>query len=601
MLLQIAVLLLLSGVAAAADHPIPTDRLLLRDATAPTGAKVRFAATGVTALSPGTLADPRVGGATLEIVGDADGDGASGVIPLAPSLWSAVGAGTPTGFDYADPGHASGIRRIEVRTGSPGGSLLIVGGGTTWPYRVAQAQSAIDVRLTIGGDVYCARLSSFLSNGAGRVVARTQPAPAQCAARVARCGNHVLESGEDCDDGNAVATDGCTNDCRLTDPAAACAGAPSAFGTSIASELVVSGLDQPTFLTSPPLDTHRLFVTEQAGRVRIIQDGVLLPDPFLAIEADVLFSGERGLLSIAFHPDYATNRRFFVYYVGSDGQLVIARYEAMSGDPDHADPASKRVLLRIPHPTFANHNGGQLAFGPDGFLYTGTGDGGGAGDPFENAQNPTRLLGKLLRIDADVEAAPYRAVPPGNPGIGTGHKLGLIWALGLRNPWRFSFDRLTGDLYIGDVGQDHIEEVDVQPASSMGGENYGWDVFEGSSCFEPTPPASSCPPHDGFTFPVVEYTHADGCAVTGGYVYRGCALPDLRGTYFYSDFCSSFVRTFRGVSGGIAQNLGDVGSELAPGGGRSLDNVVSFGEDARGELYIVDQDGEIYRIVPRGG
>ena len=597
MLLQIAVLLLLSSVAGAAERPIPTDRLLLRDQTHPAGATLRFAAEGVTALTPGTVADPRATGATLEIVGSGSGDGASGVIPLPPALWS----GTPTGFEYVDPEHASGIRRIEVQTGTPGGSVLIVGGGTGWPYRVTQPQGAIDVRLTIGGDVYCARPTSFADNAGGRVLARSHAAPAQCATRVVRCGNHVVETGEDCDDGNADDGDGCTSDCRLTDRAAACAGVPSAFGEGVASELVTAALDSPTFLTAPPLDPHRVFVTEQAGRVRIIQDGVLLDDPFLSIEDDVLFSGERGLLSVAFHPDYATNRRLFVYYVENDTRLTIARYEARSDDPNHADPASKRILLRIPHPTFENHNGGQLAFGPDGFLYAGTGDGGGGGDPFENAQDPTRMLGKLLRIVVDVEDPPYRAVPASNPGLGRGKKLGLIWALGVRNPWRFAFDRATGDLYIADVGQDHVEEVDVQPASSTGGENYGWDVFEGSSCFEPTPPADMCPAHAGFVFPVVEYTHAEGCAITGGYVYRGCALPELRGTYFYSDFCSSFVRTFRGVSGGVAQNTEDRSDELAPGGGRALNNVVSFGEDARGEVYILDQDGEVYRIVPAGG
>jgi cysteine-rich repeat protein len=598
MLLQIVVLLLLSGVAGAAERPIPTDRLLLRDQTHPAGAALRFAADGVTALTPGSLADPRTSGATLEIVGSGSGDGATGVIPLSPALWSSLGPGAPAGFRYVDPQRASGIRRIEVRTGTPGGRVRILGGGAAWPYRVTQPQGVIDVRLTIGDDVYCGRLAGFASNLAGRVVALDQPAPAACTARVVRCGNHVAEASEDCDDGNTDDADGCTKDCTLTERAAVCAGAQSAFGDAIASELVTADLAAPTFLTAPPLDPHRVFVTEQEGRVRVIEDGVLRDDPFLSIEDDVLFSGERGLLSVAFHPDYANNRRFFVYYVDKQTRITIARYQALSGDPDHADPTSKRIVLRVPHPTFGNHNGGQLAFGPDGFLYAGTGDGGGSGDPFENAQDPTRMLGKLLRIDVDVEDPPYRAVPPGNPGLGHGKKLGLIWALGVRNPWRFSFDRATDDLYIADVGQDHVEEVDVQPASSTGGENYGWDVFEGSSCFEPTPPADMCPAHDGFVFPVLEYLHTEGCAVTGGYVYRGCALPALRGTYFYSDYCSSFVRTFRGVSGGVAQNLDDRSDELAPGGGRALNNVVSFGEDARGEVYILDQDGEVYRIVP---
>jgi cysteine-rich repeat protein len=598
-LLQLAALLLTTtGLARAEDRPIPARRLLVRDVSHPQGPKLRFAADAVPALAPGSLADPRTGGGRLEIVGTADGDGATGVIPLPPRLWSPLGpSGAPTGYEYVDPDRGSGVKRIVVRTGTPG-SIVIVGGTAALPYLVTQAQSAIDVRLTIGDDVYCARLASFAANGGHRVVATGAAAPATCAARVARCGNRVAEGSEDCDDGNASAADGCTPSCALVSRSAACEGVSGAFGDTVAAELVTDQLDTPTFATAPPLDPHRVFVTEQAGRIRVIEDGVLLPEPFLSITGDVLCCGERGLLSVAFHPDYASNRRFFVYYNDDDGGIVIARYEA-TADPNVADPASKRVLLRIPHPTYGNHNGGQLAFGPDGYLYVGTGDGGGGGDPDENAQDPTRLLGKLLRIDVDVDSRPWRRVPPGNPNFGSGAKAGLVWATGLRNPWRFGFDRGTGDLYVADVGQGSIEEIDVQPASSTGGENYGWDVFEGSQCYEPTPPAVSCPDRTPFTFPVLEYDHGQGCAVTGGYVYRGCALPELRGTYFYSDFCSSFVRTFRGVAGGVAQDQRDFSTDLEPAGARTLNNVVSFGEDARGEVYVVDQDGELYRIVPR--
>lgn len=598
-LLHLAALLpFTSGVALATDRPIPADRLLLRDVGHPQGPKLRFAADAVPALAPGTLGDPRVSGGRLEIVGSGAGDGATGVIPLPPGRWSPLGpVGAPTGYEYVDPARGSGIKRIVVRTGTPG-NLLIVGGTAALPYLVTQAQSAIDVRLTIGDDVWCARLASFGANGNHRVVATDAAAPASCAARTVRCGNRVVDGSEDCDDGNASSADGCTSACDLVSPAAACEGVPGAFGDAIGVELVTDQLDTPTFATAPPLDPHRVFVTEQAGVIRVIEDGVLRTDPFLSITGDVLCCGERGLLSVAFHPDYATNRRFFVYYTDNDGNLVIARYEA-TADPNVADPASGRVLLRVPHPTFGNHNGGQLTFGPDGYLYAGTGDGGDGGDPGEHAQDPTSLLGKLLRIDVDVDERPWRKPPPDNPNAGAGAKLGLVWATGLRNPWRFGFDRLTGDLYTADVGQGSIEEIDFQPASSTGGENYGWDVFEGSSCFEPTPPAVTCPDRAPFTFPVLEYDHGQGCAVTGGYVYRGCALPELHGTYFYSDFCSSFVRTFRGVSGGVAQNEHDRSADLEPAGARTLNNVVSFGEDARGEVYVVDQDGELYRIVPR--
>ena len=381
-------------------------------------------------------------------------------------------------------------------------------------------------------------------------------------------------------------------------PAGACAGRPSAFGDAIATELVTDQLDTPTFVTAPPLDPHRLFVAEQAGIIRVIENGALRAEPFLSIPDEVLCCGAHGLLSVAFHPDYATNRYVFVYYTDNAGDLVIARYRA-TADPNVADSASGRIVLRIPHPTFGNHNGGQLAFGPDGYLYAGIGDGGGSGDPGEKAQDAASLLGKLLRIDVDVEQRPWRRTPPDNPFTGAGPKLGLAWATGLRNPWRLGFDRGTGDLYVADVGDGSIEEIDFQPASSTGGENYGWDVFEGSQCFEPTPPAVSCPDRTPFTFPVLEYSHAQGCSVIGGYAYRGCALPDLRGTYFYSDFCRSFVRTFRGVVGGVAQERRDRSDDAEPAGARKLDNVVSFGEDARGEIYVVDRDGELYRIVPR--
>jgi glucose/arabinose dehydrogenase len=303
--------------------------------------------------------------------------------------------------------------------------------------------------------------------------------------------------------------------------------------------------------------------------------------------------GEQGLFSIAFHPDYAKNGRFFVAYTDTRGDEVVARYH-VGADPDVADPGSAKIVLTIPD--FAtNHNGGQLAFGRDGYLYVTVGDGGGSDDPEETGQDLTRLLGKILRLDVDVDEPPWYAVPPTNPFVGRADARGEIWAFGLRNPWRVSFDRATGDLYVADVGQGSREEIDVQPAASPGGENYGWDVFEGTECHEPEPPADECPaPPVGFTMPVLEYGHDEGCSVTGGFVYRGCAMPALRGTYFYADFCTAFIRTFRGVGGGVALAPADLTAELGAG----IDNPSSFGEDARGELYIVDHDGEIYEIVP---
>ena len=378
---------------------------------------------------------------------------------------------------------------------------------------------------------------------------------------------------------------------------APCAGITPRPGVGATTVLVTQGLEHPVHIAAPHLDLHRIFVVEQPGRIRIVKEGALLSDPFLAIQDRVSSaSQELGLLSVAFHPDFANNGRFFVDYTNADGNTVVARYQVGS-DADHADAASERILLTIQQP-FDNHKGGQLAFGPDGDLYIGMGDGGSEGDPLNNGQNDDTLLGKLLRLDVDVEAPPYHAVPADNPHPERGDPLGLIWAKGLRNPWRFSFDRLSGDLYLGDVGQDHLEEIDVQPADSHGGENYGWRIFEADACYDPSP-APSCPSlPNGFTFPVLEYTHDSGaCAVTGGFVYRGCALPDLRGQYFFSDYCTPFLKTFQ-LLDGVAADQQDRTAALAPGGGHTIDSVVSFGEDARGELYIADYDGEIYEIVP---
>ncbi len=376
-----------------------------------------------------------------------------------------------------------------------------------------------------------------------------------------------------------------------------CDGVPAAAGTALAAELVADGFRLPVHLTAPPHDHDRLFVVEQAGTIRIVKSGRTAPRPFLDIRDRVRSGGERGLLSLAFHPDHASNRRFFVYYTDGAGDLAISEFITSATDPDAANPASERRLLTIPHRKYGNHNGGQLAFGPDRFLYIGTGDGGAGGDPDNNGQTKTSLLGKLLRLDVDKPAAgrPY-GIPPSNPFVKDGSAAPEIWAYGLRNPWRFSFDRATGDLYIADVGQNAWEEVNVQPATSKGGENYGWRYMEGTHCYDPP---SECPTR-GLALPVLEYPQrVGGSSITGGFVYRGCRMPDLRGTYFYSDYVKGFIRTFVLADGKPTQEM-DVTGEFSPSRPTFTWHLSSFGEDARGEVYLVEHaGGKIYRAVPR--
>src|SRR5262245_8183041 len=286
---------------------------------------------------------------------------------------------------------------------------------------------------------------------------------------------------------------------------------------------VVDGIDQPTHIADAGDGTGRLFLVEQPGTVRLFANGALVDVAFLDIRDRVQSGGERGLLSIAFPPDFASSQIFYVYYTDLGGDLVISRF-LVTEDPDRADPANEAVILRQPHPSLANHNGGQLAFGPDGYLYIGTGDGGGAGDPFENAQNPSVLFGKLLRLDVGSGVEPY-AIPPDNPFVGVEGARSELWATGLRNPWRFSFAVVTGDLYVADVGQDRFEEVNVQAAAAGGGQNYGWSIMEGAHCFQLM---VECDP-TGLTFPVAEYDHSDGdCSITGGFVCRGASDPGLQ-------------------------------------------------------------------------
>jgi glucose/arabinose dehydrogenase len=353
--------------------------------------------------------------------------------------------------------------------------------------------------------------------------------------------------------------------------------------TGIALQQVVTGLSQPVHLTHAGDGSGRLFIVEQRGSIRVVRGGKLLPVPFLDISPLVRSGGEQGLLSVAFHPRYGTNGFFYVNYTNRAGDTVVARYR-VSADPDRAEPASALVVLTVKQP-YSNHNGGQLQFGPDGTLYIGMGDGGSAGDPHGHAQNPNSLLGKMLRIDVNVP--PY-AVPKTNPFVGPGPPRDEIWALGLRNPWRFSFDRHTGDLYIADVGQDSWEEVDVQAAGSHGGENYGWNIMEGAECFAPPSGCSRA----GLTMPVATYRTGQNCSITGGYVYRGTQVPPLIGTYIFGDYCSGRIWGLRKSDRAVWAMQELLATAL---------RISSFGEDERGELYVVDHGGAIYRIQEATG
>jgi glucose/arabinose dehydrogenase len=328
-----------------------------------------------------------------------------------------------------------------------------------------------------------------------------------------------------------------------------------------------------------PSGNARLFIVEQPGRIRIVENGQLVATPFLDITSRVVSGGERGLLSVAFHPQYRTNGFFYVYFTGASGELRIERF-TVSSNPNQANPTSAKVILTVPHPR-SNHNGGLAMFGPDGMLYLGLGDGGGGGDPDLNGQNVNSLLGKLLRIDVN-SGDPY-SIPAGNPFAGRADAKKEIWAFGLRNPWRYAFDRTAGNLYIADVGQDVTEEVNVV-ASTRPGVNYGWNITEGSNCYN----ASSCS-KQGIDLPVVEYGHTDGqCSITGGFVYRGSAMPEIAGTYFYSDYCAGWLKSFRYDGTATEKRTWSIGS---------VGLVTSFGEDASGELYLTSSNGKVYRLV----
>jgi glucose/arabinose dehydrogenase len=348
-----------------------------------------------------------------------------------------------------------------------------------------------------------------------------------------------------------------------------------------------TGLSDVVAITHAGDGTGSLYFTLQAGIIRVHDGTQLRTTPFLNIDPLVQGGGEEGLLSTAFHPNYASNGLFYVYYTNNQGNNVVARYQRSAGDPFVANPASAFILLTISHPTNSNHNGGSMNFGPDGYLYIDTGDGGGGGDPDDNGQNRNTLLGKQLRLDVN-NGTPY-GIPPTNPFVGVPNTRAEVWAYGLRNPWRFTFDRLTGDMFIGDVGQGLWEEVDFQPANSPGGLNYGWDDMEGAHCFEP---ATGCLTA-GRVLPILEHNHSIGvCAIVGGYRYRGIGVPAIAARYLYSDNCDGVIRG---------------GTETSPGVWTSamvLDTthaITTFGEDQNGELYVsAVENGTVYRLVSNG-
>ena len=348
---------------------------------------------------------------------------------------------------------------------------------------------------------------------------------------------------------------------------------------------VASGFSFPVLVTSPPEDQTRLFVVEKDGLIRIIKDGQVLSTPFLDIRNEVTHGGEQGLLGLAFHPDYARNRVFVINYTDTNGDTRVSMLKA-SSNPDVADPSTEEVFLFVDQP-FPNHNGGHVTFGPFGYLFIGMGDGGSGGDPGNRAQDLATTLGKILRYHVDDDG--HVTIPQGNPFVGNPGVLWGIWSGGLRNPWRFSFDRENNDLYIGDVGQSRYEEINVVAASAGFGRaaNFGWRIMEGNACFNPETNCNTA----SLVRPLLVYDHDEGCSVTGGHVYRGDDVPSIRGIYFYSDYCSGWIRSFR-FEGGAAVDQKEW-PELKPGG-----NVTSFGEDALGELYVVTREGRIYRFAP---
>ena len=363
-------------------------------------------------------------------------------------------------------------------------------------------------------------------------------------------------------------------------------GAPG--DANIALSLREAGLSKPVFVTSANDGTGRLFIVEQTGKIKVMKDGVVRATPFLNLESTVSDGYEQGLLGLAFHPDYETNRRLYVYFTNNDWDIIIREYRASTTSKNVVDTSTKRKILEINHPGENNHNGVMLAFGPDGYLYIGTGDGGGSGDSDNSAQDKDSLLGKMLRINVDgrTGSKPY-GIPANNPYIGVAGA-NEIWQIGLRNPWRWSFDRANGNLWIGDVGQEVSEEVDraTNTASGPGrGINWGWRVLEGFNCYNPSTGCNT----SGKTMPLLEYGHGSGrCSVTGGYVYRGSAIPVLVGGYVFADYCSGEIWVTNASASAPAAKSLLLDTSLL---------ISSFGETAGGELYVVDGRGAVYVIV----
>ncbi len=377
---------------------------------------------------------------------------------------------------------------------------------------------------------------------------------------------------------------------------------------SLSSELVSDGFKKPVFVISYPTDASILYVVEQAGKIIVLDNGQKKSEPFFNINKRVVNpfrpGDERGLLGFAFHPDYENNKKFYINYIDNDGHTIVSEFIAQS--KYKADHNSERVLLRLEQP-YGNHNGGHIEFGKDGYLYIAIGDGGAAGDPLDSGQDLTSLFGKVIRID--INGSPY-SIPKSNPFYGIKNAREEVWAWGLRNVWRFSFDKKTGDIYYGDVGQNKWEEVNFEPASSSGGNNYGWRQMEASYCFEPK---ENCK-RDGMVLPIIEYPNdayhpafalgrknqlnVEGCSVTGGYVYRGKKLKGFEGVYFFGDYCSGNIWSFK-VKDGKANEFKNRTEEINIADGEFTNYISSFGQDADGEIYIVDYNGAVYKIIAK--
>ena len=377
---------------------------------------------------------------------------------------------------------------------------------------------------------------------------------------------------------------------------------------SLSSELVSDGFKKPVFVISYPTDASILYVVEQAGKIIVLDSGQKKSKPFFNINKRVVNpfrpGDERGLLGFAFHPDYENNKKFYINYIDNDGHTIVSEFIAQS--KYKADHNSERVLLKLEQP-YGNHNGGHIEFGKDGYLYIAIGDGGAAGDPLDSGQDLTSLFGKVIRID--INGSPY-SIPKSNPFYGIKNAREEIWAWGLRNVWRFSFDKKTGDIYYGDVGQNKWEEVNFEPSSSSGGNNYGWRQMEASYCFEPK---ENCK-RDGMVLPIIEYPNdayhpafalgrknqlnVEGCSVTGGYVYRGKKLKGFEGVYFFGDYCSGNIWSFK-VIDGKANEFKNRTEEINIADGEFTNYISSFGQDADGEIYIVDYNGAVYKIIAK--